>query len=85
MRPPRKSAYVQVKSARGTRLTCRVKLSNALRSSQSHQPWFIVLMIEDGGRDVAVYAEHIWEEQMRRILEAARRRTMKNSRSIRKR
>jgi len=73
MRPPRKSAYVQVKSARRGSLTCRIKLSNALRSAQSHQPWFVVLMIEDGAGDVAVYAEHVWEGHIRRVLEAARR------------
>lgn len=72
MRPPGARAYVQVKSAKRERLTCRVTLSNALRAAQSSQPWFMVLVVEaaDGPR---LYAVHFWERLIRRTLEAARR------------
>jgi hypothetical protein len=69
-RPPASTAYVQVKSVRNGRpLTCRIKLSNALRAVQSPQPWFIVLV----NQDARVYAIHVWEELVRRTLEAVRR------------
>src|SRR5687767_403186 len=43
-RPPRAVAYAQVKSLAKRSLSCRVKLSNALRAAQSPQPWFVVLV-----------------------------------------
>jgi hypothetical protein len=44
--PGSKKAYVQVKSAeQGGPLTCPIRLSNALRSTNSHDPWFIVLIV----------------------------------------
>lgn len=71
--PPSKQAFVQVKSAERHRLTCRVKLSNALRAVQSRQPWFIVLMTANRGKSpVRVLAVHVWDEVMRDILKAVR-------------
>ena len=72
--PPAKSAYVQVKSAQKGRLTCRLKLSNALRAAQSPQPWFVLLVIAGARKErVKLYAVHVWEDLMRRVLEAVRR------------
>lgn len=74
MRPPREVAYVQVKSAQSRGLSCRVKLTNALRAAQSPQPWFIILVtsgIED--QPPRVFAVHVWGDLIRRTLEAARR------------
>jgi hypothetical protein len=72
--PPRQNAYVQVKSAERQRLSCRVKLSNALRAAQSPQPWFVVLVVAGRGNEpVKLYAVHVWDALMRRTLEAVRR------------
>jgi hypothetical protein len=70
-RPPRAVAYVQVKSVEKG-LTCRVKLTNALRAAQSPQPWFIVLVTGET-QPPRVYAVHVWEELIRRTLKAVRR------------
>jgi hypothetical protein len=72
--PPRKRAYAQVKSARNQRLSCRVKLSNALGAAQSPEPWFILLVTARAGKGpVKIYAVHVWDGIMRRTLEAVRR------------
>jgi hypothetical protein len=71
--PPAKSAYVQIKSARKRKLTCRVTLSNALKAAQSTQPWFLVLVFVDKKTASAeVYAVHLWEDFIRRALKAVR-------------
>jgi hypothetical protein len=73
-RPPRAVAYAQVKSVTKRSLSCRVKLSNALRAAQSPQPWFVVLVTAGNNiQPPRVYAVHVWEELIRRTLEAARR------------
>jgi hypothetical protein len=59
-RPAPSTAYVQVKSTSKKQLTCRVKLSNALRAAQSLQPWFIVLIAVDARQRTAVYGVHVW-------------------------
>ena len=72
--PPPKTAYVQVKSARKHQLTCRVKLSNALRAARSPQPWFVVLVtVNARSESTRNYAVHVWEPLIRRSLEAIRR------------
>ena len=74
VRPPRSVAYVQVKSVHKSSLTCRVKLSNALRAAQSPQPWFVVLVTTQTRKDPpGIYAVHVWEKLIRRALEAVRR------------
>jgi hypothetical protein len=71
--PPAKSAYVQIKSGRKRKLTCRVTLSNALKAVQSIQPWFLVLVIVDKNMSPAkIYAVHLWEDFIRRTLKAVR-------------
>jgi hypothetical protein len=71
--PPAKSAYVQIKSARKRKLTCRVTLSNALKAAQSIQPWFFALVFVDKKTSsVEVYAVHVWEDFIRRALKAVR-------------
>lgn len=72
MRSPPDSAYVQVKSTRQKQLTCRVKLSNALRAAQSPQPWFIVLIVIDARQRATVYAVHVWKELIQNTLMAVR-------------
>jgi hypothetical protein len=72
--PARKSAFVQVKSTRQHRLTCRLKLSNALRAAQEQRPWFVVLIIADAkNKPPRVYAVHVWEDLIRQTLLAVRR------------
>jgi hypothetical protein len=72
--PPRSSAYVQVKSTQNRHPRCQVKLSNALRAAQSPQPWFIVLVTaKSQNRPVKLYAVHVWEELIKKTLEAVRR------------
>ena len=72
--PPRKTAFVQVKSARKHQLTCRVKLSNMLLAAQSPYPWFLVFMTDDTGhRSTRIYAVHIWDQLIRKTLERVRR------------
>src|SRR4051794_2524556 len=62
-RPPRLVAYGQVKSVEKGSLTCRVKLSNALRAAQSPQPWFIVLVTGETHRHPSrVFAVHVWDD-----------------------
>jgi hypothetical protein len=71
--PPAKSAYVQVKSVRKRKLTCRITLSNALKAAQSTQPWFLVLVFADKKTSSAeIYAVHLWEDFIRRALKAVR-------------
>jgi hypothetical protein len=80
MHPPRKTAFVQVKSTRKNQLSCRVKLSNMLLSVQSCHPWFIVLVIADSKAAPArIYAVHIWEQLIRRTLKATRCAETKNT------
>jgi hypothetical protein len=67
-------AYAQVKSVQKGPLSCRVKLSNALHAAQSPQPWFVVLVTAATRKQPArAYAAHVWEELIRRTLEAVRR------------
>lgn len=74
MRPPRAVAYAQVKSVENGPPVCRVKLSNALRAAQSPQPWFIVLVTgEKPSQPSKVFAVHVWDDLIRRTLEAVRR------------
>jgi hypothetical protein len=71
--PPPKSAYAQVKSTTRNRLTCRLKLSNALKAAQSMQPWFLILMVVDSKTSrVATYAVHLWENFIRNALKRVR-------------
>jgi hypothetical protein len=71
--PPAKSAYVQIKSVRKRKLTCRVTLSNVLKAAQSTQPWFLVLIFVDKKTSAAeIYAVHLWENFLRRALKAVR-------------
>jgi len=74
MRPPRAVAYAQVKSVENGPPVCRVKLSNALRAAQSPQPWFVVLVTgETPSQPSKVFAVHVWDDLIRRTLEAVRR------------
>jgi hypothetical protein len=72
--PGSKKAYVQVKSAKkGGRLACRVKLSNALRSAQSDDPWFIVLVVIDVTAETyQIYVTHLWDRLIWKTLKKIR-------------
>jgi hypothetical protein len=71
--PPAPCAYVQVKSKASKSLTCRIKLSNALKAAQSRQPWFFVLIVSDNKQRTRTYAMHVWSDLMRTILEKVRK------------
>ena len=69
--PPGKQAFVQVKSTLNPRLSCSIKLSNALKAARSPDPWFVILMV-DGAPGPKTYAIHIWARQMDEWLRAGR-------------
>jgi hypothetical protein len=69
--PPSHRAFVQVKSTRNRRLSCSIKLSNALKAAQSRDPWFIVLIIATEGGP-KLYAVHVWEQLIEKMLTAVR-------------
>jgi hypothetical protein len=69
--PPSHRAFVQVKSTRNRRLSCSIKLSNALKAAQSRDPWFIVLIIATEGGP-KLYAVHVWEQLIEKMLRAVR-------------
>jgi hypothetical protein len=72
--PPRKEAYVQVKSNETGALSYRVKLSNALNAARSPTPWFYVLIVRGAGkRPEKTYAIHVWEQLIRTTLERIRK------------
>jgi hypothetical protein len=71
--PPASKAFVQIKSSIGKRLSCTVKLSNALKSAQSRWPWFVVLYSAPrGSKGPAIYAKHIWQEAIEQTLPEVR-------------
>jgi hypothetical protein len=71
MQPLGPEALVQVKSTRARPFVARLKLSNALRSVQATQPFFIVLIVP-GGKEPRVYARHFWEPEIIRTLRRVR-------------
>jgi hypothetical protein len=72
--PPSPTAYVQVKSTKTSKRSCRIKLSNALNAAQSRQPWFIVMLrFDKNGELINTYAVHFWDQLMHRTLEAVRK------------
>src|SRR5689334_1906287 len=54
--------WAQVKSSEGDGRRCKVKLSNLLKSAQSHDPWFIVSIAKDTSGHVKIYATHFWKD-----------------------
>lgn len=72
-RPPASKAFVQIKSTSKNQLACSIKLSNALKAAQSGLPWFIVLYVAPkGSRKLAVYAKHVWQNEIEQALRAVR-------------
>jgi hypothetical protein len=69
--PPFKKAFVQIKSSRARRLSCSIKLSNALKAAQSRDPWFVVLTVETAV-GLEVYAIHVWKGLIEKTLKAVR-------------
>jgi hypothetical protein len=66
-------AWAQVKSSEGDGLRCKVKLSNLLKSAQSHDPWFIVSTARETSGLVKIYAKHVWEDLIERTLREVRK------------
>jgi hypothetical protein len=64
--------FVQTKSHKGTGLEVRMKLSNALKLTQSPNPCFIVLASYSKAGERYWHAVHFWGELMSRVLERAR-------------
>jgi hypothetical protein len=76
--PPAKRAFVQIKSTRTNRPTCSIKLSNALKAAQSRDPWFVILTVETRAKP-KIYAVHIWESLIEKILKAVRQATIEKA------
>jgi hypothetical protein len=72
-RPPRETAFVQVKSTKGGPLRTSIKLSNMLQACRSPEPWFIVFVAADRtGHNQRYYGRHVWKEVMYAALKAVR-------------
>ena len=66
-------SYIQVKSATAGKLKCKIKLSNALRSCRSSDPWFIFLVSEKDGEEktyIKYFDKKIMERSLKRIWQA---------------
>lgn len=75
MQSPPFSAFVQVKSTETRSLSCRLKLSNALRFTLRPEPCFVVLFAYDpGGREPKkAYLRHFWSPLIEQAVEAVRK------------
>ncbi|WP_332771787.1 hypothetical protein [Phenylobacterium sp.] len=73
-RPPGLTCLVQVKSTRGARPICQVKLSNALKFARHALPCFVVfVMFDSSGLKVkAIYLRHAWAGDIEAAMRAAR-------------
>jgi hypothetical protein len=72
--------WTQVKSSEGDGLRCKVKLSNLLKSAQSHEPWFIVSIAKETSGRVKIYARHVWKDLIERTLREARKGSVEGRR-----
>jgi hypothetical protein len=74
MQPSPLSAFVQVKSTESRNLSCRVKLSNALRFALRPDPCFLVFFTYDfGKRDpTKAYLQHFWSPLIEQTIKAVR-------------
>lgn len=75
MQPPPLSVFVQVKSTESQSLSCRVKLSNALRFSMRPDPCFLVFFTYEPGRrePTKAYLRHFWSPLIEQTIEAVRK------------
>lgn len=75
MQSPPFSAFVQVKSTETSSLSCRLKLSNALRFMLRPEPCFLVLFAYDpGGRaPKKAYLRHFWSPLIEQAVAAVRK------------
>lgn len=75
MQPPPFSAFVQVKSTETRSLSCRVKLSNALRFTLRPEPCFLVFLVYDpaGREPKKAYLRHFWSPLIEQTVEAVRK------------
>lgn len=72
-RPGPRSALIQVKSTISQRMSWNVSLANALRLAKSPLPAFLVMLSKSKDGRRAIYAIHVGNEYIRRILEVGRR------------
>lgn len=75
---PGKQAFVQIKFSRNARLSCGIKLSNALKAARSRDPWFVVLMV-DAAPQPKIYVVHIWAKEMEGRLKAGRKASIEKA------
>lgn len=85
--PATLKAFVQVKSTIGSKLACSIKLSNALKASQSNLPWFLVLCVAPSrkSKPLRIYAKHLWKDEIAAMLRAVRAAEVNNEILSRKR
>lgn len=67
-RPPRKHAFVQVKSTDAGNTADKIKLSNVQEACVSRAPWFLIKVMEDR----SLRGIHVWGPVLDKWLEAVR-------------
>ena len=71
--PAEHLAFVQVKSTRGRRPSCRIKVSNAGRMAKATQPFFIVFVqLGSAGQRKRIFVRHVWRDLISDFLRAER-------------
>lgn len=71
--PGPRRALVQVKSTENQSPQTRMKVSNALKLSNSELPCFVVLFQYDKNGTGRIYVQHFWDELMKRALRRGRK------------
>jgi hypothetical protein len=72
--------WVQVKSSEDDGRSCKVTVSNLLKSAASREPWFIVSIAKDASGQPKIYATHVWTDLIERTLKAARKHDLQGHR-----
>ncbi len=77
--------FAQIKTTGGTLPKTRVKLSNAIKASNSSLPSFLFLYHQEkGSEDAALYGTHIWDHEISRTLKRARETEISGNRILNK-
>ena len=75
-----RQVLVQVKCTQNPAPRTRLKVSNALKLTNSDLPCFVVLFyLPHDGEEWKIYAKHVWTETMRHALRRGRKLTKTNS------
>jgi hypothetical protein len=77
---PLLKVWVQVKSSEDDGRSCKVTVSNLLKSAASREPWFIVSIAKDASGQPKIYATHVWTDLIERTLKAARKHDLRGHR-----